>query len=101
MFQTSKENNQLTLSWCQYHIQLNETYEIGKQETIGNELAKLQKFPNVSFISSLHYDCITFENIQFNSKVSIQTISYERSTFYNILFQNRIIRISSVHFEKY
>ena len=78
MFQTSKENNQLTLSWCQYHIQLNETYEIGKQETIGNELAKLQKFRNVSFISSLHYDYITFENIQFNLKVSIQTMSYER-----------------------
>ena len=43
MFQTSKENNQLTLSWCQYHIQLNETYKIGKQESIGNELAKLEK----------------------------------------------------------
>ena len=75
MFQTSKENNQLTLSWCQYHIQLNETYKIGKQETIGNELAKLLKFRNVSFISSLHYDYITFENIQFNLKVSIQTIA--------------------------
>ena len=43
MFQTSKENNQLTLSWCQYHIQLNETYKIGKQESIGNELAKFEK----------------------------------------------------------
>ena len=40
---TSKENNQVTLSWCQYHIQLNETYKIGKQESIGNELAKFEK----------------------------------------------------------
>ena len=69
MFQTSKENNQLTLSWCQYHIQLNETYEIGKQETIGNELAKLQKFLNISFISSLHYECISFVNIRFRFKI--------------------------------
>ena len=70
MFRTSKENNQLILSWCQYHIQLNETYKIGKQESIGNELAKLQKFRNVSFISILQHDCISFVNILLNFSIS-------------------------------
>ena len=69
MFRTTKENNQVTLSWCQYHIQLNEMSKIGKQESIGNELVNLQKFQNISFISSLHYECISFVNIHFRFKI--------------------------------
>ena len=39
------------------------------QESIGNELVNLQKFQNISFISSLHYECISFVNIHFRFKI--------------------------------